>query len=266
MSYCMVLESFVPPAETGRAHPTQTMANTAVQSGAIRTPLSLPARFFGIITSPRATYESVVANPKWLGMLALVAVLMAVVVGGFLKTKVGQEAWLDAATNSPMGGQVSEQQLQGMEKMAPYVGYITACFFLFLTPIVLAVISGILFAVFNAALGGEATFKQVFTVAVHTGPIGLLAQLFTAPLNYARGTMTSSSNLGVLAQSVLSDGSFAARLLGAIDIFLIWQLFVLSIGLAVLYRRRTQPIATSLFVLYAVIAVIVAFVRRGAGA
>jgi hypothetical protein len=239
------------------------MANTAVQPGPIRTPLGLPARFFGIITSPRATYESVVANPKWLGMLALIAVLMAVVVGGFLKTKVGQEAWLDAATK---GGQVTEQQLQGMEKIAPYVGYLTACFFLFLTPLILAVIAGILFAVFNAALGGEATFKQVLTVVVHTGPIGLLAQLFTAPLNYARGTLTSASNLGVLAQGVLSDGSFAARLLGAIDIFLIWQLFVLSIGLAVLYRRRTQPIATSLFVLYAVIAVIVAFVRRGAGA
>ena len=28
-----------------------------------------------------------------------------------------------------------------------------------------------------------------------------------------------------------------------IDLFLIWQLFVLAIGLAVLYRRRTQPIA-----------------------
>jgi Yip1 domain len=263
MSYCLVLESFVPPAETGRAYPTKTMANTAVQTGAIRTPLSLPARFFGIITSPRATYESVVANPKWLGMLALVAVLTALVVGGFLKTKVGQEAWMDAATNSRP---LTEQQLQGMEKIAPYIGYITGCGFLLGMPLFLAVIAGLLFAVFNAALGGEASFKQVFTVVVHTGPIGLLAQLFTAPLNYARGTMTSSSNLGVLAQSVLSDGSFAARLLGAIDIFLVWQLFVLSIGLAVLYRRRTQPIATSLFVLYAAIAVIVAFVRRGAGA
>jgi uncharacterized membrane-anchored protein len=37
-------------------------------------------------------------------------------------------------------------------------------------------------------------------------------------------------------------------------------------GLAVLYRRRTQPIATALLVVYFIIAVIVAFVRRGAGA
>ena len=41
-------------------------------------------------------------------------------------------------------------------------------FFLFGTPLFLAVISGILFAVFNAALGGDATFKQVFAVVVHT--------------------------------------------------------------------------------------------------
>jgi hypothetical protein len=63
-----------------------------------------------------------------------------------------------------------------------------------------------------------------------------------------------------------ADSSFLAKLLSMVDIFIIWQLVVLSIGLAVLFRRRTQPIATSLFVVYAVIAVIVAFVRRGAGA
>src|SRR3954470_19244974 len=127
------------------------MANTAVQPGAIRTPLSLPARFFGIITAPRATYESVVANPKWLGMLALVAVFMAVLVGGFLKTQVGQEAWLDSVANNPTSGPATEQQLQQMEKIAPYVGYITACSFLIIMPFVLTVLAGILFAVFNAA-------------------------------------------------------------------------------------------------------------------
>jgi hypothetical protein len=225
--------------------------------------MSLPSRFIGIITSPRATYESVVANPTWFGMLALVSVLMALMVGGFLLTKVGQEAWLDAATAT---GNVTEEAYQGMQKMAPYVGYGTMVFFLFAGPLFLAIISGILFAVFNAALGGDASFKQVFTVAVHAGPIGLLGQLFTVPLNYLRGTMSSSSNLGVLTQSMVDDSSFIAKFLSMIDIFLIWQLLVLSIGLAVLYRRRTQPIATSLFVLYAVIAVIVAFVRRGAGA
>ena len=241
------------------------MANTTVQTGASPAPKSLVARVIGIITSPRATYEAVVAHPKWFGMLALCAVGLGVLVGGFLMTKVGQDAWLEAALNSPFSGQVSDQQIQAMEKMAPYVGYGTVVYMLVLIPIFMVIMSGILYAVFNAAMGGNATFKQVFTVVVHAGPIGLLSQLFTVPLNYFRGTMTSATTLAVLLP-MLPDKSFAARLLGMIDLFLIWQLIVLSIGLAVLYRRRTQPIATALLVVYFIIAVIVAFVRRGAGA
>lgn len=242
------------------------MPGTSAVSGATRTPKNLASRFLGIITSPRATYESVVAHPKWFGMLALTALLMAALIGGFLLTRVGQEAWLDASANSPLTGQVSDQQYQAMEKMAPFVGYITAVSIFVAMPLVAAIVSGLLFAVFNAALGGDATFKQVFTVVVHAGPVGVLGQLFTVPLNYLRGTMSSATSLGVLTQSMLPDGSFPARLLGAIDLFVIWQVLVLSIGLAVLYRRRTQPVATTLLVLYAVIAIIVAFVRRGAGA
>ena len=239
------------------------MANTTVQTGAASAPKSLVARFIGVITAPRDTYMSIVAYPKWFGMLALVTIGIAVLVGGFLGTKVGQEAWLDAALSS--GREFNEQQMQGMQKMMPFMGYITAVSMLVSWPFILVVISGILYAVFNAAMGGTATFKQVFAVVVHSGPIGLLTQLFTVPLNYFRGTMTSATNLGVLLP-MLPEKSFLALLLGMIDLFLIWQLVVLSIGLAVLYRRRTQPIATALLVVYAIIAVIVAFVRRGAGA
>ena len=241
------------------------MANTTVQTGATPARLSLIARAIGIITSPRATYASVVAHPKWFGMLALTAVGLGLLIGGFLLTKVGQEAWLDAALNSPFSGQVNDQQIQAMERMAPYVGYGTIGYMLVLFPIIMAVVSGILYAIFNAAMGGNATFKQVFTVVIHTGPIGLLSQLFTVPLNYFRGTMTSATTLSVLLP-MLPEESFLSRFLGMIDLFLVWQVIVLSIGLAVLYRRRTQPIATALLVVYAIIAVIVALVRRGAGA
>jgi hypothetical protein len=244
--------------------PTLFMANATLPSGVSPAPKSLAARFIGVITSPRATYESVVAHPKWFGMLALTALAMAILIGGFLSTKVGQDAWLDAAANSPFTGPVSDQQYAGMQKMAPYIGPITVVYMLVLIPVFLVIIAGILYAIFNAAMGGTATFKQVFAIVVHTGPIGLLSQLFTVPMNYARGSMSSATNLGVLTQSILPDASFLGRLLGMIDIFIIWQVIVLSVGLAVLYRRRTQPIATTLLVVYAVIAVVVAFIRRGA--
>jgi hypothetical protein len=237
------------------------MVNTTVQPGATAVPRGLASRFAGIVTSPRATYDSVVAHPKWFGMLALTTIAVAALMGGFLMTSTGQDAWYEAATNRPG---MTEPQMQAMERIAAVSGYVAIASTLVVMPLLVVVVSGLLFAVFNAALGGNATFKQVLAVAAHAGPVAVLAQLFTVPLNYARGTMTSATNLYVLVQSFVDEATFMGRLLAMIDIFLVWQLIVLSIGLGVLYRRRTQPIATTLLILYVVIAVIVAFVRSGA--
>ncbi len=51
---------------------------------------------------------------------------------------------------------------------------------------------------------------------------------------------------------MLEPDSFLARLLSAIDVFIIWQLMVLAIGVAVLYGRRTGPIVTTFYTLIAV--------------
>jgi len=230
------------------------MTNASVEPGATPAPKSLVARFFGVLTSPRETFASVVANPRWFGMLAVCVVAAMVLVGGFLFTQVGQDAWLDTVTTAR---QMTEQQVQTMERIAPYAGYFAVGQMLVFLPLTLLVVAGILFAVFNAALGGEASFKQLFAVVVHAGPIGVIGQLFSMPLNYYRGTMTSGANLGTLLP-MLSETSFASHFFAAIDLFLVWQVIVLAIGLSVLYRRRTQPIAVSLLCVYALIAVVVA--------
>src|SRR5436190_2022952 len=162
------------------------MTNTPVAVTAEAPPRSLLGRFFGIITSPQATFRSVVAHPKVFGMLALICLGMALLVGGFLNTKTGQLAWLDAATTSSLRGPATPEQLAAMEKIAPY------------------------------------------------------AWMF-------------------------EETSFLGRLLGMVDLFIIWWLVVLAIGLGVLFRRRTQPIAVSLMAVYAVIAVVVAIVRSRMG-
>jgi uncharacterized membrane-anchored protein len=49
------------------------------------------------------------------------------------------------------------------------------------------------------------------------------------------------------------------------DLFIVWWLIVLAIGLGVLYRRRTQPIAISLLAVYALIALSIATVMSRVG-
>jgi hypothetical protein len=84
--------------------------------------------------------------------------------------------------------------------------------------------------------------------------------LVTLPLNYLRESLSSATNLGVFVP-FLEETSFAARLLGAIDLVVIWWMLNLAIGLGVLYKRRTGPVAVGLLVTYLVIALVIAVVR-----
>jgi hypothetical protein len=226
----------------------------------------LLSRIVGIVLSPRETFANVVAYPKVFGVLALITIVGCITIGGFLLTPVGQQAWLDqqVSQSQDWGRDVSDEQYAQMEKIAPMVGYITIGVMLFAIPIITLISAGILFAVFNAAMGGRASFKQLLAVVSHAGVISALGWIFVMPLNYLRETMSSPTNLGALAPG-LDEGSFIVHLLGTIDLFLIWWVVVLGIGLAVLYRRRTQPVVISLFVVYAVIALIIAGAKSAMG-
>lgn len=199
-------------------------------------------------------------------MLALTTVAIAILTAAPMTTKAGQEAALETqvAQMEAFGVEVNEEMYAQMEQGMGRAAYTTAAGVLVMAPLMAVIIAGILFAVFNAAMGGEASFKQVFTVIVHAGVISVLGQLFTAPVNFVRGTMGSATNLAVLLPMV-DEKSFVGRLLGMIDLFVIWYVIVLAIGLGVLYRRRTQPIAMTLLGAYAVIALVFAAVMSRMG-
>jgi len=241
------------------------MSNTSVTTGGTP-PLSLPARFLGIITAPKETFASVVAQPRWLGMLLLTTVIIAAGTSLPMTTDAGKEATLRQQVEGmeAFGMTVSDQmyeQLRGRMWLAPYQ---TAIAVLVFSPITAVAIAGVLFLVFNVAMGGSATFKQLFAVLCHAGVISALQQLFTGPLNYFRGAVTSATNLAVLLPMV-DPKSFVGRILSMTDLFVIWYLFVLAIGLAVLYRRKTQPIALALYGIYAAGVVVIAAIWSRVG-
>jgi hypothetical protein len=212
--------------------------------------------------TPRAAYAAVAARPRVLGALLAVAFISAVCFATFSATEVGKNAIFDQQRTQmeSFGVQLNDAQLQQIEarlRFAPYFGGVGQFVFL---PIAALIIGGIAFAVFNAALGGDATFKQVYAVVVHSGVIIAVQQLFTLPLDYLRETMSSPTNLMVFLP-FLEEDTFVARLLGSIDLFVIWWSISLAIGLGVLYRKRTGPIATTLLVLYVTIGLVIAAVK-----
>lgn len=216
-------------------------------------------RLAGVLLSPRETFTRVVTDPRWLDMLAVVTLVAAACRVVFLSTDVGQQALIDQQVSSleSFGLTVSDEQYDALVETTERYGALQAGFVLVTVPVVTLVVAGVLFVVFSAGFGGEATFRQMFAVVTHAGAVTVAQQLFVTPLNYARESMSSPANLAVFFP-MLDEGSFPARFLGTIDLFIVWWIVVLAIGLGVLYRRRTRPIAVALLAIYAGLALIIA--------
>ncbi len=222
-------------------------------------PTGLTARIVGVIFSPGETYRSLTAHPRVLGVLAVTTIVMAAAVFAFLSTEVGQNATLDQQMQVMESLRINlpDEFYDQMEARAGTARYFAGGGILVTAPLISAVVAGIMLLIFNVALGGDATFKQAFAIVAHSQVLLALQQLFILPLNYTRETMASATTLAVFLP-MLDQTSFLARFLGWIDLFRIWWLVSLAIGAAVLYKRKSGPIAWTLLGLYLVFALVVA--------
>ena len=238
------------------------MAQTVTSPAATPESKSLPARFVGILFAPRATYADVVARPRWLGMFLTVFVLSATIATSLMATDVGRRAVVDQqiTQSESYGRHLTDVQIDSIEKISEYYVYFAPVIQFVALALGSLIAAGIAFAVFNALLGGDATFKQTYAVVVHSGVVLSVLALFTTPLAYARESLAGVTNLGVFLP-FLDETSFAARALGAIDLVYIWWMVSIAIGLGVLYRKRTAPIATTLLVAYVAIGLIIAAIK-----
>jgi hypothetical protein len=86
-------------------------------------------------------------------------------------------------------------------------------------------------------------------------------QVFSMALSYASGKL-AGANLGIFVP-MLDEKHVVTMFLSSIDLFFVWATISLAIGIGVLYRRNTGPIATSFLGLYVVIALVIALFRSG---
>jgi hypothetical protein len=224
--------------------------------------MGLAARLVGLLTAPRATYADVAARPTWFGVFLVV---LSISVGStlwILSTEVGRQAVVDQQlqTLEAFGRTVSDEEYQRMQRMAPYSGYLVAATQIVGLPVTVTAVAGIAFAIFNGVLGENAGFRQVFAVVMSSSVVSALRALFSTPLNYARESLSNPTTLAAVLP-LFEDDTFGGRLFGSIDLFLIWWVINLAIGLGVLYRRRTAPIATAMLAVYGAIGLTIAAVR-----
>ena len=205
-----------------------------------------------MVRSPRATLAHVVAHPRSLDLGVLIVLVCAVCSAGFLMTRVGQLAALDQQVRQleSFGADITDERYEELRNLVPYRPAISAAVILIGWPIVWLLTARALQWFGNRIAENRATFPQVLTVVVHASAILALRALISAPVNYARESLGGATSLGSVMPA-LGDSTFSARLLGAVDLFVVWWLVLIALGLSILYETRTLPIARWLFGAYA---------------
>jgi len=220
--------------------------------------LSLLARITGVVFRPRSTFTAVVMRPRAAGLLLILTAASCAATGGFLATEVGQIALVDQweRTALAFGRPVDDARYAEMQNLSRYGVPYAAAVAAVRIPVAATAIAGVLYGAF-AARGRRATFSQALAVTAHAGVILALRDVVAAPLNYVRESLASPVTLNWFF-GVLDEGSPLARFFTLIDLFMLWWIVVLAIGVAVLYRMRVRIAVATLLGAYAGLAIVLA--------
>ena len=223
----------------------------------------LLTRLIGVIFSPREAFAAVVARPRWFGAIAVTVLILGIAQFALLSTEVGKDLAYDqqVSTMKALGINITDEMYDQLERGMENARYTSPIFTMVAIPLFMTVTAGILHLMFGLIGGGNGTFKQVYSISAHTSIISALQLVFTTIVTLAAGR-SAGANLSVFVPT-LEETSFLNRFLSAIDFFYVWSLFVTAVGLSVLYKRRTGPIAMILFGIYLVVALIIGYVRSG---
>ena len=222
-------------------------------------------RAFGIVASPRATFEAIAHSPQWLGVLILTFLVAAGSTAVVLETTVGELALLDQweRTASAFGRDVTDAEYASMVETSRNGALYALVSAGVSGPLLVLALSAMLFMALKAQ-APDVTFRQVLAIAAHAGVILALRQLIAAPIVYTRETLASPITLGAFFQ-MLDETSPFARFFSIIDLFVVWWVLVLAIGMSVLYRRPARRLAGIFVGAYVTLAVVLTAVMAATG-
>ena len=217
-------------------------------------------RVTGVLLRPRATMAEVVRHPAFITTWVVVLLVVALCGGLLLSTPVGQQALVDerVRVTEAMGGRVDDAMYARLRSEPPVSIYLTSGGRWLLTPpVTIAVAAGLMvMARFSAS---RVTFVTALAIAVHATVVLAAQQVIATPLHYVFESLTSPTNVAGILR-VFDEGSWPARLFGTIDVFGLWWMWLLAIGLSAATGRPARQFLWKLLAVYAGIAAVVAAV------
>jgi len=222
--------------------------------------MGFPARALGIFTAPSSVFEELARRPTWLAALLLITFSIMVLNGVVIWSKTGE-----AATRQQIQEALEKrgQTLppEAVDSQIAIYRYAAPVSVLVVLPLATLGLAGLVYLIFSIALGGEGTFRQTFSVYTHVSLIGIVGAAVATGMVFLKGNLKSSTALSAFLP-FLEETSFAYKFFQGMDLFILWQLAVVAIGMGIINKMATRKAATIIFSVYLVILVLITVVRQ----
>jgi hypothetical protein len=218
-----------------------------------------------MIVRPRHIFAELIREPAWIDTWLAILGVTALCAVTLLTSDVGQQAVVDERERviESFGGTIDDAQHNVLLENPPYWVYFTSGSRTLLLPVVtLAAAAGCWFAARSATT--PARFVQALSIVVHASVVLALGQLIAAPIHYGRESLTSPFNLGAVLPWV-QEGTATGRFFGVVDLFAVWWLGLIAVGLAMLTGRPVRRYVISFTAMYAAFAAVMAGVIAALG-
>lgn len=223
--------------------------------------MSIISNIINTYIAPSKVFESV-KDFEW--KKALVPLLILAVLGIIsylliqdLAKDVGYEAAVERIENSSRIpddqkeeyiARVENQMDSGPQKIMGWVASALG------GPITVFFMALIALLVGNTFMGGGAKYGQLLNVTAWAFMINILESIVKIPLMLSKWSLEVYTGLGVLG--IGEKGTFIHSLLAGMDIFAIWRIILIAIGMGIIYNKKTQPYAVGMLIAWFVLKLI----------
>lgn len=202
---------------------------------------------------PKKLFQSLKIKPTWLVPFIIVAILG---MGSFWFTF--PLIMKDVVTNIQENERFTEEQKEMIIERIAGADH-PPVYQLAFAPVgvlvYLFLIAGVLFLVFNVLLGGDSSFKRVLSVFSYSTLIAIPQAIVKLPLTFAKQTVNVQTSLAIFL-SPDDKETFLYKVLGGLDVFTLWQVLVISLGLAVMYNYTMKKSFTVVLILWILLIVV----------
>ena len=228
---------------------------------------SFPERLLGIFISPAETLADVARKPGFLAPLIAV-VIAAIAVTETMLWKIGMERIVRMSIEqSSRASSMSPDQMDQAVRQGARIGAIFAHIGgIVVPPIALLIIAGLGLLIVNLIFGAQTKFKKVFSLICYANLVSLLGSLMAVAVilfgdpDRFNAQNPVPTNVGFFLNSREVSKPLYAMASSA-DIFTIWLLILVAVGLAEGARRKVKPL--SIFLVYAGFWVVWILVKAG---